>query len=67
MRGDRATTCQNLLFVQAETQELRLAVYSDDLVKTPDKGWLIAKRSCQFMGADGVLRDRPPRRTEAGS
>jgi uncharacterized protein (TIGR02246 family) len=65
--GDRAVTRQNLLFVQADTQELRLAVYSDDLVRTADQGWLIAKRTCQFMGSDGVLRDRPPRRSESGS
>ena len=67
LHGDRATTRQNLLFVQADTQELRLAVYSDDLVRTVTSGWRIATRSCQFMGYDGVLSDRPPRRAEQAS
>jgi uncharacterized protein (TIGR02246 family) len=67
LNGDRAVTRQNLLFVQADTQELRLAVYSDDLVRTSNEGWRIASRSCQFMGFDGELRDRPPRRAESGS
>jgi uncharacterized protein (TIGR02246 family) len=62
--GDRAATRQNLLFVQADTQELRLAVYSDELVRTANEGWRIATRRCQFMDYDGVLGDRPPRRVE---
>jgi 3-phenylpropionate/cinnamic acid dioxygenase small subunit len=62
--GDRAATRQNLLFVQADTQELRLAVYSDELVRTASDGWRIASRMCQFMGFDGALADRPPRRSE---
>lgn len=67
LHGDRATTRQNLLFVQADTQELRLAVYCDELVRTAEEGWRIASRKCQFMGSDGVLGDRPPRRVERGS
>jgi hypothetical protein len=66
LNGDRAVTRQNLLFIQADTQESRLAVYSDDLARTND-GWRIATRRCQFMGFDGVLRDRPPRRAGSGS
>jgi len=62
LHGDRAVTRQNLLFVQADTQEFRLSVYSDELVRTASDGWRIATRSCQFMGFDGVLSDRPPRR-----
>jgi len=65
LHGDRAMTRQNLLFIQADTQESRLAVYSDDLVKTSKEGWRIAARHCQFMGFDGELGDRPPRRAES--
>jgi uncharacterized protein (TIGR02246 family) len=64
LQGDRAVTRQDLLFVQADTQELRLAVYTDDLVRTANDGWRIASRRCQFMGRDGVLADRPPRRVK---
>jgi uncharacterized protein (TIGR02246 family) len=64
--GDRAVTRQNLLFVQADTQALRLAVYADELVRTVSDGWRIALRSCQFMGFDGVLSERSPRRPKPG-
>jgi len=54
---DRARTEQNLLFVERGTQQLRSAVYYDDLVRT-DAGWRIARRHCTFIVRDG-LRDRP--------
>lgn len=54
---DRATTRQNLLFVERGTSEMRSAVYDDELVRTAD-GWRIARRRCRFLTADG-LSDRP--------
>lgn len=60
MRGpDRATTQQNLLFVDVADGVTRSAVYTDDLVRTSE-GWRIAKRRCQFIVASG-LSDRPDR------
>lgn len=55
--GDRATTQQNLLFVDRSNGESRGAVYDDDLVRTP-AGWRFARRRCRFITPDG-LRDRP--------
>lgn len=55
--GDRATTMQNLLFVDRRNGESRGAVYDDLLVRTPD-GWRFAERQCRFLTPDG-LRDRP--------
>lgn len=55
--GDRASTLQNLLFVDRSTGESRGAVYQDALVRTPT-GWRFAHRQCLFITADG-LRDRP--------
>ena len=60
MLGDnRARTRRNLLFVESGTGASRNAVYTDELVRTPD-GWRIATCRCQFITADG-LADRPPR------
>ncbi len=59
MDGDRATTTRNLLFAERGGHEQRQAVYTDDLVRTPD-GWRIARCRCRFHTADG-LADRPPR------
>lgn len=58
--ADRATTQQNLLFVDRHDGASRSAVYTDELVRT-DAGWRIAKRRCRFLGPEG-LADRPPRR-----
>jgi 3-phenylpropionate/cinnamic acid dioxygenase small subunit len=55
--ADRATTMQNLLFVERESGVARHSVYDDDLVRTSD-GWRIARRRCRFIVADG-LSDRP--------
>jgi hypothetical protein len=55
--GDRATTLQNLLFIERTTNEMRRSVYDDDLVRTA-KGWRIQRRRCRFIVADG-LSDRP--------
>ena len=54
---DHARTTRNLLFVERGQDEQRSAVYTDELVRTPD-GWRIASCRCQFIVADG-LRDRP--------
>jgi 3-phenylpropionate/cinnamic acid dioxygenase small subunit len=57
--ADRARTRQNLMFVDRATNEIRSAVYDDELVRT-DAGWRFLSRRCQFIGPDG-LGDRPPR------
>lgn len=57
--GVRATTKQNLLFIDSEDGSSRSAVYEDELVRTPE-GWRIATRRCQFIVAGG-LSDRPSR------
>ena len=54
---DRATTQQNLLFVERMSGTMRRSVYTDELRRTPD-GWRIARRRCRFIVADG-LSDRP--------
>jgi hypothetical protein len=56
---DRARTSRNLLFVDRTDGASRNAVYTDELVRTPD-GWRIAACRCRFITADG-LADRPPR------
>ena len=56
---DRAGTRRNLLFVDRTDGASRNAVYTDELVRTPD-GWRIAACRCQFITAGG-LADRPPR------
>lgn len=53
----RATTQQNLLFINREDGSSRSAVYDDELVRTAE-GWRIATRRCRFIVADG-LSDRP--------
>jgi SnoaL-like domain len=55
--ADHARTQQNLLFIDRTTGEARSAVYTDEVLRTPD-GWRIASRRCQFIVADG-LSDRP--------
>jgi hypothetical protein len=55
--GDRATTTQNLLFIDVASGEQRAALYDDELVRTVD-GWRIASRRCRFITAGG-LADRP--------
>lgn len=56
---DRARTERNLMFVEQTEGVARNAVYTDELVRTPD-GWRIAHCRCQFIVADG-LSDRPDR------
>ena len=53
---DRAGSRRNLLFVDSGDGGSRNAVYTDELVRTPD-GWRIAHCRCQFITADG-LADR---------
>ena len=59
LSDDRARTSRNLLFVDRTDGASRNAVYTDELVRTPD-GWRIAACRCRFITADG-LADRPPR------
>jgi len=54
---ERATTRQNLLFIERSTGVTRRSLYTDELRRT-EEGWRIAKRRCQFIVADG-LSDRP--------
>lgn len=54
---DHATAMQNLLFIDSRSGEQRAAVYTDEIVRTPE-GWRIASRRCKFIVADG-LADRP--------
>jgi hypothetical protein len=56
---DQARTRRNLLFVERGTEASRNAVYTDELLRTPD-GWRITACRCQFITGDG-LADRPPR------
>jgi hypothetical protein len=56
---DRARSTRNLLFVNRGDGNSRNAVYTDELVRTPD-GWRIAHCRCQFITGDG-LADRPTR------
>ncbi|OHV33316.1 MULTISPECIES: nuclear transport factor 2 family protein [Pseudofrankia] len=56
---DEARTTRNLLFVDRADGVARHAVYSDELVRTPD-GWRISRCRCQFITPDG-LSDRPAR------
>ena len=51
---DRARTQRNLLFVDRSNGSTRNAVYTDDLVRTPD-GWRIARCRCRFIVVDGGL------------
>ena len=59
LADDRARTRRNLLFIDRTDGGSRNAVYTDELVRTPD-GWRIAACRCQFITAGG-LADRPPR------
>jgi 3-phenylpropionate/cinnamic acid dioxygenase small subunit len=55
--ANRAQTDQNLLFIDRQSEVSRSAVYRDEVVRT-EGGWKIRKRTCWFIGADG-LSDRP--------
>jgi 3-phenylpropionate/cinnamic acid dioxygenase small subunit len=55
--SDRATSKQNLLFIDRRSGDQRAAVYEDELERTTE-GWRIASRRCRFMVPDG-LADRP--------
>jgi 3-phenylpropionate/cinnamic acid dioxygenase small subunit len=59
VEGDSASVIQNALFVDAATHESRLVMYTDALVRAAH-GWRFHRRSCQFVGTDG-LGDRPAR------
>jgi ketosteroid isomerase-like protein len=63
--GDTATTTQNALFVDAVSQQSRLVIYTDDLVRV-EHGWRFRRRRTQFIGADG-LNDRPAPRAPSPS
>lgn len=58
--ADRARAQRNLLFVDRASGASRSAVYTDELVRTPD-GWRIARCRCRFLVASG-LSDRPEAR-----
>lgn len=57
--ADHARTTRNLLFVERTDGVSRNAVYTDELVRTPD-GWRIAHCRCRFLTPEGPA-DRPPR------
>jgi hypothetical protein len=57
--ADAARTSRNLLFVDRTNGSARNAVYTDELVRTPD-GWRIRSCRCRFITPDG-LADRPAR------
>ncbi|CUU56933.1 3-phenylpropionate/cinnamic acid dioxygenase, small subunit [Parafrankia irregularis] len=57
--ADTAHTRRNLLFVDRTDGVSRSAVYTDELVRTPE-GWRIRNTRCRFITADG-LADRPAR------
>ncbi|ABW12148.1 conserved hypothetical protein [Parafrankia sp. EAN1pec] len=59
LSADVARTSRNLLFVSSADGVSRSAVYTDELVRTPD-GWRIRSCRCRFITADG-LADRPAR------
>jgi uncharacterized protein (TIGR02246 family) len=54
---DTATARAQVLFVNAGTHELRLALYDDELTKVNGQ-WRFRRRRCRFITADG-LRDSP--------
>ncbi|QLL07831.1 nuclear transport factor 2 family protein [Mycobacterium vicinigordonae] len=56
-RGDSATAQSQVLFVNASTQQQRLAHYEDELVHR-DGTWLIRRRRCRFVTSGG-LSDSP--------
>lgn len=57
VRGDSATVRSQVLFVRAGDQQLRPAVYHDELVRA-DGHWRFRRRDCQFVTSDG-LSDSP--------
>jgi uncharacterized protein (TIGR02246 family) len=57
IRDDTATVRSQMLFVGAGTQQLRSALYDDDLVRR-DGQWLFRGRRCRFITGAG-LSDRP--------
>jgi len=59
--GDRATSKQSFLFMDAVTHTSRIGWYDDELVRRPD-GWRIRARRCTFLAPDGPSH-RPGRPT----
>ena len=55
--GDTATARAQVLFVNAATHGMRLALYDDDLVRN-DRQWRFRLRRCQFITETG-LSDTP--------
>jgi 3-phenylpropionate/cinnamic acid dioxygenase small subunit len=51
--ADNARSEQNLLFIDRQSGESRSALYRDAVVRTAE-GWKIRKRTCRFIGADGL-------------
>jgi hypothetical protein len=50
--GDRATGVQHFVFVDQQTQAMRLGWYNDEYRRTDD-GWRILRRSTTFMRKHG--------------
>ncbi len=57
LHGETATARTQMLFIDSSTQELRPALYEDDLVRSYGR-WRFQRRRCQFLTAKG-LSDRP--------
>jgi uncharacterized protein (TIGR02246 family) len=57
VRGDTAKVRSQVLFVNASTQQLRSALYDDDLVRQ-DGRWRFQRRRCRFITSGG-LSDSP--------
>ena len=61
VRGTSATARTQVLFVNAVTHHMRLALYDDEFV-TVNGQWRFRRRRCQFLTADG-LADSPQEQT----
>jgi uncharacterized protein (TIGR02246 family) len=57
VHGDTATARSQVLFVRADNQQLRPALYDDELIRV-DGDWLFSRRQCRFVTARG-LSDSP--------
>jgi hypothetical protein len=57
-REGGATVRKQLMFVDAQTHETRLALYEDQVEKV-DGQWMFRRITCQFIGPDGTLADKP--------
>ncbi|GAB2995820.1 nuclear transport factor 2 family protein [Mycobacterium bourgelatii] len=57
VQGDTATSRSQVLFVRAGDQQLRPALYDDELVQEGGR-WLFRRRRCRFITTHG-LSDSP--------